>query len=168
MIVLQSCQKMNSVAQLLEGQWEWSGFYRNGQPQYDTLHTTIEDSFEPHYTSVISIYIWTDSGTYVHQYQEGRLVSVELSNKVTINEYLLQGDKKGVILDYELDASQNVSEHPRFTALKQDFKIEERGLIFMDSAIKMRLEIEKLTESELVLKSSDGQTSRFKKYGNKP
>ena len=167
---LQSCeQRSESIGQLLKGQWTWIGFYKNGQPQYDTLHTVVEDDFDPEYSSTTSIYIWTDSGTYVHRYQKGKLIEIKLSDKLRIYEFVLPDSQSGQILDYEIDPNELDGEHPRFTALKENFTIENETITYTDPDLEgLTVGIDKITKKELILKFKDGQTSRFKKYENEP
>lgn len=163
-IALQSCgQNTDSIGQTLEGKWKWIGFYKNDRPQYDTLYTSINNKFEPEPTAITEIYIWTDSGTYVHRYQNNELIGIELSPKSRISEYILQDEQAGKVLDYELDSSEVNGEDPRLTASEQVFRIEGKTIIFNDFDLETKVTIEKITEDELVLKFEGGEASKFKK-----
>lgn len=168
-IALQSCgQSTDSISKRLEGKWEWIGFYKNDQPQYDTLYTAIEHKFQPEPYNLTYIFIWTDSGTYVHQYKNCDLIGIELSTKSRIYEYVLPDKQSGEVLDYEIDSSKDDGEDQRFSASKQDFIIKGRTIVFHDSDSEIKVIVEKITEDELILKFEDGKTSRFIKYENEP
>lgn len=151
------------MGQTLEGKWKWIGFYKNDCPMYDTLYTSIDEQFEPEPSNVTSIYIWTDSGTYAHRYQNNELIEIELSTRTRISEFIFQDKQAGKVLDYEIDSSEINGEDPRFTASEQDFRIEGKIIIFNDFDLETKIAIEKITEDELILEFEDGETRRFKK-----
>lgn len=163
-------QSADSLAPMLEGKWKWIGFYIDDQPQYDTLSTTIEEHFGSGSSSTTYICIWTDTGTYVHQYQKDELIKKELSTKSAISEYVFQDDHSGKVLDYELDPdhSDGDGEDPRFTASVQAFSVENSTIIFKDINSAVKVGIDKITKDELVLRYDDGSTSRFVKYEIRP
>ena len=161
---IQSCnQSPESISHLLEGQWRWIGFYENNQPLYDTLYIEVNDSFEPSHSSATNVFIWTDSGTYIHQYRKDSLIGISPSRAIPINEYIFADSQTGTVLDYGLNPDHRDNEHPRITALEQTFRIEGKILILIDSDVEVEIEIEKITADELIL-IKDGKTSRFEKY----
>lgn len=169
LIVLQSCnQDTSSMEQYLSGKWKWIGFYKNDHPSYDTIQTIIEDQFGTELSTIKNIYIWTDSGTYVHRYQNDQFIGMKLSTKSSITEFIFRNKQEGEVLDYEIDLSAVNDENPRNTASKQNFTIIGRSIVFIDSDLETKVIIEKITEDELVLKFADGKTSKFEKYGKEP
>ena len=168
-IALESCgQNTDSISQYLDGKWEWVGFYKNDHPLYDTLYTAIDHKFQPEQSDLKYIFIWTDSGTYVHHYKNHELIGIELSSKSRISEFNLSDKQSGKVFDYEIDSSKYDGEDPSFKASAQNFIIEGKTIIFHDSNISTKVIVEKITEDELILKFEDGKTSRFIKYNNEP
>ena len=148
LLLLLSCNEPEDLRSELDGLWAYNPDFAIG----DTISQYFEDAFEPDTKPISEFEIRTDSGYYVHTYENSELLTVKERTALWIQEYEFVTDTSGILYFYDYDTAKTHDFPPKFQASSEEFTILKQ----LGKSI-IRVEFDEPDRYMLIIRIMDGK-----------